>query len=64
MPNPLAPTGFDLEPGDMARFMGEFASEGLINLAGGCCGNTPAHIAAIAESVKQHAPRTRQPLAA
>jgi 5-methyltetrahydrofolate--homocysteine methyltransferase len=57
LPNPLSPTGFDLEPRDMARFLGDFASAGLINIAGGCCGNTPEHIAAIAKAVEGHAPR-------
>ncbi|MBI2814271.1 MAG: methionine synthase [Opitutae bacterium] len=52
MPNPLSPTGFDLGPADMARQLGEFAASGLLNIAGGCCGNTPGHIAAIVESVK------------
>jgi 5-methyltetrahydrofolate--homocysteine methyltransferase len=51
LPNPLSPTGFDLLPADMARFMGEFAGSGLVNLVGGCCGNTPEHIAAIAQAV-------------
>ena len=57
LPNPLAPTGFDLEPPHMNTFMKEFATDGLLNLAGGCCGNTPDHIAAIAEAVKGVAPR-------
>ncbi len=35
----------------MARYLGEFAQGGLINIAGGCCGNTPEHIAAIAEAL-------------
>jgi 5-methyltetrahydrofolate--homocysteine methyltransferase len=52
LPNPLSPTGFDLEPPDMGRFLGEFAAAGLLNIAGGCCGNTPEHIAAIAQAVK------------
>ncbi|HEY8966173.1 MAG TPA: homocysteine S-methyltransferase family protein, partial [Candidatus Methylacidiphilales bacterium] len=51
LPNPLTPTGFDLEPADMARYMGEFATAGLANIVGGCCGNTPEHIAAIAQAV-------------
>jgi len=51
LPNPLTETGFDLKPADMARFMGEFASSGLLNIAGGCCGNTPDHIAAIAQAL-------------
>ncbi|WP_367874441.1 homocysteine S-methyltransferase family protein [Luteolibacter sp. Populi] len=57
LPNPLAPTGFDLEPQHMNDYMKEFALDGLLNLAGGCCGNTPEHIAAIAEAVKGIAPR-------
>lgn len=57
LPNPLAPTGFDLEPRHMADFMAEFADAGLLNLAGGCCGNTPEHIAAIAAAVKDKQPR-------
>ena len=51
MPNPLTPTGFDLGPADMGRYLGEFATSGLLNLAGGCCGNTPEHIAAIAQAL-------------
>jgi 5-methyltetrahydrofolate--homocysteine methyltransferase len=57
LPNPLAPTGFDLEPQHMNAYMKEFALDGLLNLAGGCCGNTPEHIAAIAEAVKGVRPR-------
>ncbi|MCP5534224.1 MAG: homocysteine S-methyltransferase family protein [Akkermansiaceae bacterium] len=57
LPNPLAPTGFDLEPPHMKDFMGDFASAGLLNLAGGCCGNTPEHVAAIAQGVRGKAPR-------
>ena len=57
LPNPLAPTGFDLEPHHMRDYMKEFAESSLLNLAGGCCGNTPEHIAAIAQSVKEIAPR-------
>ncbi len=57
LPNPLAPTGFDLEPRHMHDFMEEFANAGLLNLAGGCCGNTPDHIAAIAQAVKGKQPR-------
>ncbi|MEO6996281.1 MAG: homocysteine S-methyltransferase family protein, partial [Lacunisphaera sp.] len=52
LPNPLSPTGFDLLPADMGRFLGEFATSGLLNIAGGCCGNTPEHIAAIAQSLE------------
>ena len=57
LPNPLSATGFDLGPEDMARFLGGFAQDGLINIAGGCCGNTPEHIAAIAKALEGKAPR-------
>ena len=58
LPNPLSATGFDLEPKDMARYLGEFGRDGLINIAGGCCGNTPEHIAAIAKALEGVAPRS------
>jgi 5-methyltetrahydrofolate--homocysteine methyltransferase len=57
LPNPLSPTGFDLEPADMARYMTQFAEGGLLNIAGGCCGNTPEHIAAIAQALANRPPR-------
>jgi len=57
LPNPLSETGFDLGPQDMARYLGEFARGGLINIAGGCCGNTPEHIAAIAKALEGEPPR-------
>ena len=57
LPNPLSETGFDLGPQDMARYLGEFARGGLINIAGGCCGNTPEHIAAIAKALEGLPPR-------
>ncbi|HEY2385609.1 MAG TPA: methionine synthase [Candidatus Binatia bacterium] len=57
LPNPLSSTGFDLGPAEMARFLGDFARDGLLNIAGGCCGNTPEHIAAIAKAVAGVPPR-------
>ena len=65
LPNPLAPTGFDLGPDDMAKHMVDFADAGLLNFAGGCCGNTPEHVAAIAKALDGKAPRplpSREPL--
>ena len=41
----------------MHNYIAGFADAGLLNLAGGCCGNTPEHIAAIAKSVQGKAPR-------
>src|SRR5579871_6303271 len=63
LPNPLSPTGFDLEPADMARYLADFAQDGLINIAGGCCGNTPEHIAAIAKALNGQPTRGRSQVA-
>ncbi len=57
LPNPLSATGFDLQPADMARYLSDFARAGLVNIAGGCCGNTPEHIAAIAKALEGLPPR-------
>lgn len=48
---------YDESPEHMAGLIEEFASAGLVNMVGGCCGTTPAHIKAIAEAVKDKAPR-------
>src|SRR6202047_3855718 len=48
---------YDESPEYMARLIGEFASAGLVNIVGGCCGTTPDHIAAIAAAVAPHRPR-------
>jgi 5-methyltetrahydrofolate--homocysteine methyltransferase len=63
LPNPLSETGFDLGPPDMARYLGDFAKAGLVNIAGGCCGNTPEHIAAIAKALEHLPPRSLEPVA-
>lgn len=57
LPNPLAPTGYDLLPEDMAPQIREWAESGLVNIIGGCCGTTPGHIKAIYEAVKDLPPR-------
>jgi 5-methyltetrahydrofolate--homocysteine methyltransferase len=57
LPDPLSPTGFPLLPEDMGRLMLDFARQGWLNIAGGCCGNTPEHIRCIAEALKDVAPR-------
>jgi 5-methyltetrahydrofolate--homocysteine methyltransferase len=48
---------YDESPEYMASLIGEFADSGLVNIVGGCCGTTPAHIHAIAQRVKDVAPR-------
>ncbi|MGH9444012.1 MAG: methionine synthase [Thermoanaerobaculia bacterium] len=54
---PNAFGGFDETPAKMARDLGEFAENGWLNLVGGCCGTTPAHIDAIARAVAPFPPR-------
>lgn len=57
LPDPLSPTGFPYAPEDMAPMMREFATNGWLNVVGGCCGTTPGHIKAIADAVRGIAPR-------
>ena len=59
-PNAGLPNAFgeyDETPEQMAAVIGGFARDGLLNLVGGCCGTTPAHIKAIAAAVRDCAPR-------
>ncbi len=55
LPNELG--GYDDTPEYMAGILGDLGRRGLLNLVGGCCGTTPAHIRAIAEAVRGLAPR-------
>ena len=48
---------YDDTPGCMAERIGEFAQSSFLNIAGGCCGTTPEHIAAIAEAIAKVPPR-------
>ena len=57
LPNPLSDTGYDETPDQTSGFLEEFASSGLINIVGGCCGTTPDHINAIANKLKSITPR-------
>ncbi|HBK56009.1 MAG TPA: 5-methyltetrahydrofolate--homocysteine methyltransferase [Xanthomonadales bacterium] len=60
-PNAGLPNAFgeyDESPEAMAATLREFADSGWLNIVGGCCGTTPAHIAAIAEAVRDLPPRT------
>jgi 5-methyltetrahydrofolate--homocysteine methyltransferase len=59
-PNAGLPNAFgeyDETPEQMAKTIGEFATSGLVNLVGGCCGTTPAHIRAIVEAIHGVKPR-------
>ena len=49
--------GYDEDPHDMAIFLDEFASSGLVNIIGGCCGTGPEHIQEFNKSVKNKTPR-------
>jgi 5-methyltetrahydrofolate--homocysteine methyltransferase len=57
LPNPMSDTGFDETPEITGRLVEEFAKSGFLNIAGGCCGTTPAHIAQIAQRVGAYRPR-------
>ena len=57
LPNPLSATGYDEKPEDTAQSLSVFAEEGLLNIAGGCCGTTPDHIHAISEKLGNYATR-------
>src|SRR3989344_2130118 len=59
-PNAGLPNAFgeyDETPAEMAVVVEEFAASGFLNIVGGCCGTTPAHIQAIAEAVSKYPPR-------
>jgi 5-methyltetrahydrofolate--homocysteine methyltransferase len=59
LPNPMSDTGFDETPDITGSLVEEFAKAGFLNIAGGCCGTTPDHIAAIAQRVGRYQPRCR-----
>jgi 5-methyltetrahydrofolate--homocysteine methyltransferase len=54
---PNAFGGYDQAPEETARLLGEFAAAGMVNVVGGCCGTTPAHIERIAAAVSGRPPR-------
>ncbi len=57
LPNPLLPTGFPETPETFAPQLRKWAEDGWLNIVGGCCGTTPAHIQAIAQAVRGLPPR-------
>ena len=57
LPNPMSETGFDETPEVTGALLEDFARVGFLNIAGGCCGTTPEHIAAIAQRVSAYKPR-------
>ena len=59
LPNPMSDTGFDETPDVTGGMLAEFAQAGFVNIVGGCCGTTPAHIAEIARRVAAYRPRSK-----
>lgn len=57
LPNPLSLTGYDETPESLAYQLKLMADEGLVNIVGGCCGTTPAHIQMISDTLDGMAPR-------
>ncbi len=57
LPDPLSATGFPETPESLAPQLQDWAREGWLNIVGGCCGTTPAHIKAIADAVRGCPPR-------
>jgi len=57
LPNPLSDSGYDERPEDTASALRDLADQGLLNMAGGCCGTTPAHLKAIIKSLHDCPPR-------
>ena len=57
LPDPLSETGFPETPQTLAPQLQEWAKNGWLNIVGGCCGTTPAHIRAIADAVQGCKPR-------
>jgi len=64
LPNPLSETGYDERPVDTAAALRDLADQGLLNIAGGCCGTTPEHLKAIIETLAAVKPRAPQKLPA
>ncbi len=59
-PNAGLPNAFgeyDERPAETAALLREFATSGFVNLLGGCCGTTPDHVRAVADAVREVAPR-------
>ena len=57
LPDPLLPTGFPETPESLAPQLSDWVDHGWVNIVGGCCGTTPAHIARLAETVIGKRPR-------
>lgn len=58
---PNAMGGYDEDPAMFAGKLVPYAQEGLVNMLGGCCGTTPAHIKALRDATEKYPPRERKP---
>lgn len=54
---------FDLGPGEMAKIVADFADQGWVNIVGGCCGTSPAHIEAMVHRIKDNKPHAKTTVA-
>ncbi len=61
MPDPLSPDGYEHSAEHMAGIIDLFGQESLLNILGGCCGTSPAHIKAMREALAKHTPRSLAP---
>lgn len=59
LPNPLSPTGYDETPESLAYQLSLMAEEGIVNILGGCCGTTPAHIKVVVDALKDKIPQMK-----
>ena len=57
LPNPMLPTGFPETPETLAPQLADWAKSGWLNIVGGCCGTTPAHIKLLAKAARAFPPR-------
>jgi 5-methyltetrahydrofolate--homocysteine methyltransferase len=62
LPNPMLPTGFPETPETLAPQLADWAKSGWLNIVGGCCGTTPAHIKALAQAARAFPPRVPAPV--
>ncbi|MBX7157533.1 MAG: methionine synthase [Verrucomicrobiae bacterium] len=62
LPDPLSPTGFPETPESFAPQLRDWVEKGWLNIVGGCCGTTPDHIRALAETVRDLKPRQPKPV--
>lgn len=61
LPNPLSESGYCQSPEETADHLSRLCADSLLNVVGGCCGTTPAHISAVVEACSRFLPRKPRP---